>query len=122
MPNALAIANTEHKDLKSLPGGFVVIKRMTYGQKLERQGMIRIQFGMSRQRQSDVKGEMEMANKIATQFEFKNCIVDHNLTDENDNKLDLSNPVVIDNLDPRVGEEINTLISEINNFEEDSGN
>ena len=122
MPNALAIANTEHKDLKSLPGGFVDIKRMTYGQKLERQGMIRIQFGMSRQRQSDVKGEMEMANKIATQFEFKNCIVDHNLTDENDNKLDLSNPVVIDNLDPRVGEEINTLISEINNFEEDSGN
>lgn len=122
MPNALAVANVAHHTLKSLEGAYVDIKRMTYGQKLERQGMIKVNFEMSKGRKDDMKGQMEMANRIATYYEFKNCIVDHNLTDDQDNKLDLSNPFVIDSLDPRIGEEINGLINDMNNFEDDEGN
>ena len=122
MPNALAVANVVRHTLKSLEGAYVDIKRMTYGQKLERQGMIKVNFEMSKGRKDDMRGQMEMANRIATYYEFKNCIVDHNLTDDQDNKLDLSNPFVIDGLDPRIGEEINGLINDMNNFEDDKGN
>ena len=122
MPNALAVANVARHNLKSLEGAYVDIKRMTYGQKLERQGMIKVSFEMNKGRKDDMKGQMEMANRIATYYEFKHCIVDHNLTDDQDNKLDLSNQFVIDSLDPRVGEEINGFINDMNNFEDDKGN
>ena len=121
MPNALAIANVTRHNLKSLPEAWVEIKRMTFGQKLERQGMTKLNFELNKA-SKDLKGEMDMANKIAVAFEFKNCIVAHNLTDENDVTLNLAEISIISLLDPRVGEEINSLISDINNFEEDSGN
>lgn len=122
MPNALATTNVTEYDLKTLEGGKVNLKRMTYGQKLERQGMIKVQFGGGNRRNSDFKGELEMANRIATYYEFQHCIVSHNLTGENDVLLDLSAPGIIDQLDPRIGEEISNLISELNNFEDDQGN
>lgn len=125
MPNALASVGTVTRQLSTLEGGEVTLKRMTYGQKLERQGMVKIHFGGGgdrRSRNADFKGELEMANRMVTYFEFKHCIVDHNLTDGFDVKLNLADPNVIDLLDPRIGEEIESLISELNNFEDDEKN
>lgn len=122
MPNALATANAVRHDLKTLDGGFIVIKRLTYGQKLERQGMIKVQFSNQNSGKKDFKGELEMANRIATYYEFTHCIVEHNLTGANDVPLDLTNPAIIDQLDPRIGEEISSLISDLNNFEDDEKN
>jgi len=106
----------EHFDLNTLPGAFVELRRMPYGKYLTRQEMslkLKVQ-GTNRQ---NVEGEMAMANKLVTQFEFKECIVNHNLEDENGNPLDFRSPLTLEMLDPRVGDEIGTHINEMHQFD-----
>jgi hypothetical protein len=123
MPFAGIGNTTERHDLKSLEGAFVVLRRMTYGEKLGRQDLTKLSIEMGG-KSKDLKGEMAMANKRATQMDFANCVVDHNL--EKDDVGTKFNLTVFDDfakLDPRVGEEIDTLINKMNNFEDsDSGN
>jgi hypothetical protein len=45
---------------------------------------------------------------------FKNCIVDHNITDKNGAKLDFRSEMTLHMLNPAVGMEIERLIDEIN--------
>ena len=111
-------AETERKDLKSLPGAYVELRRMTYGQTLERRALMKLSIS-TRKGQKDLTGEMAMANRRIQEYEFKHCIVEHNLTDSEEKLLDLKNPVVLQKLHPRVGQEIEGYISDMNNFEDD---
>lgn len=117
MPKAVVnFSETEKFPLKTLPEGYVVLRRLSYGQKLERQSMA-TRLSMTGQGKT-AQMNMDMMQQEVTAFEFKHCITDHNLEDENGQKLDLKNKVNIFRLDPRVGEEIETYIDRLNNFEE----
>lgn len=119
MPRATVnIEETERHDLKTLPDAFVELKRMTYGQVVARRAMMKLSVESSG-KNKDFRGEMAMASKEITQFEFKNCIVDHNLEAEDGRKLNLATPVDFDSLDPRIGQEIEGLIGDMNNFEDE---
>lgn len=120
MPKATVnINDVEKYDLKSCEGGEVTLRRMTYGQKLTRQQNV-VKMSMQQERGRGAgKMNMDMLNHEATVFDFRACVVDHNLEDENGQKLNLTNPAHIDSLDPRVGEEIATFIDKMNNFEAD---
>lgn len=119
MPNATVnLEETENHDLKTCEGGYVVLKRMTYGQVVARRAMMKLSVESSG-KNKDFRGEMAMASKEITQFEFKNCIVDHNLEAADGRKLNLGSPVDFDSLDPRVGQEIEGLIGDMNNFEDE---
>lgn len=117
MPVATVSQNTEEFELKSLKGASVVLRRMSYGQKLHRQAMI------SNMKMTGTKKEFEaqlnLANEQVTRWEFRTCVVDHNLEDESGNKLNLQNAHDLERLDPRVGEEIASLIGKMNNFEDE---
>lgn len=118
MPKATASIDTIRHDLKSLPGAFVVLRRMTYGQTLARKDMVRLSLDMGKGK--DLTGVMAMANATVSLMEFKWCIVEHNLEKDDDgNLLNLSNKTDFDMLDPKVGQEIDKLINEMNNFEDD---
>ena len=118
MPRAVVTTETVRKELKTCPEGFVELKPMTYGQMVHRRSMLKLSFTSSKN-SKDFTGEMAAANKEITMLEFATCIVDHNLEDENGTKLNLASPVDFARLDPRVGQEIEKLISELNNFDED---
>lgn len=119
MPKAIAeVEDTSRRELKSLPGGFVVLRRMTYGQFVQRRAMMKLSVATTG-RNKDFRGEMAMASEEIARFEFSHCIVDHNLEDEHGQKLNFSSLVDFNRLDPRVGQEIEGFISEMNNFEED---
>jgi hypothetical protein len=60
------------------------------------------------------KIDLETMSRWTRQFEFSNCIVDHNLEDEHGVKLDFTNPMTLSVLDPKVGEEIEQYIEELN--------
>jgi len=119
MPFAGTSIEVSRHELKSLPGAWVDVRRMTYGQKLERQNMLKLGIEMN-SRSKDVKGELAMANKEATYLDFKNCVVDHNLfKDEAETqKINFASRMDVDLLNPRVGEEIDRILNELNNFEE----
>lgn len=121
MPKAVTtLDETQRFDLKSCPEGFVTLRRMTFGESVQRRAMLKLSVEASKG-SKDFKGEMAMANEEITRFEFTRCILDHNLEDENGAKLNLGTPVDFARLDPRVGQEIESLIGNMNNFsEEDS--
>ena len=126
----LATANleeTQRLDLKSLPGGYVEARRLTYGQKIQRRSMTSALTLKSQGKSKDFEGEMNMINLEATIFDFSKCIVAHNLEKEiNQNTdqvqtvpIDFNNKEDVKRLDPRVGEEIDEFLGKINNFDEE---
>lgn len=133
MPKAVvSLSGSQRFDLKSLPantetgeeGGFVTLRRMTYGQKLERMDMatqstIKAQQQKKKSRDIDAEMSIKMLNRVVTEYEFRTCIVDHNLQNEAGDLLNFHQAQSIDFLDPRVGDEISKYIGEMNNFEED---
>lgn len=120
MPRATANLVPEEKvELKTCTGGFVVLRRLTYGQKLERQSRAaKVSMEVKRSRRQNSRADLDLMQAAATLFDFSHCIVEHNLEDENGQLLNLTNADDISRLDPRVGEEIAVLIDDLNNFEE----
>ena len=122
MPRATVdIGATDKFPLKTLPEGYVVLRRMSFGQILERRMFTKLEVE-SGGKGKDLRGELAMANRRVTEFEFKHCIVEHNLEDDDGRPLNLSTVPDFNKLDPRVGQEIEALITDMNNFEEDEGN
>ena len=122
MPNAVGNNDTERHPLKSLEGGFVELRRMTYGEYVKRRQML---SGMRLEgKGKNAEAVMQLANEKVTQFEFAKCIVDHNLEDGNGRKLNLKSPKDFSRLDPRIGQEIGNRIDDMNQFqdEDEDGN
>lgn len=119
MPRATVSLDPEDKvELKTCPGAYVILRRLSYGQKLQRSQQA-AKMGMDLSKKKSAHVSMDMLNREAAYFDFKLCVMDHNLEDENGGKLDLSSPGDVDRLDPKIGEEISSLIDKMNNFEED---
>ena len=120
MPKATVNTESTRFDLQTLPGGWVELRRMSFGQKNARVDIaMKMAFEGSGGSSQDTKATMAASTEAATQFEFKSCIVDHNLyaDDAETVKLNLANSKDLQQLDPRIGEEIQTLITNMNNYE-----
>jgi hypothetical protein len=119
----------EHIELETCEGAYVVLKRMSYGQKQLRQQLaMKMSFELDRsgnrqqRRSKSTKADMELLSMASTLFDFRTCIVEHNLEDETGRTLNLSQEADVQRLDPRIGEELSMLIDELNNFEKDLNN
>lgn len=132
MPKATVSHETHKYDLRTCPGGFVELRQLSYYEMMHRRDIAskmfteqKVQTGRSRQRQAAVeetiRAQYEIMNVAIMEFEFKNCIVDHNLEDDNGAKLDFNNPLTFRMLDPKIGEEIGRLIDDLNQEAEDLG-
>lgn len=117
MPNATINPDEQDKfDLVSLPGAYVVLRRMSYDAHLTRRDMMTsIRLAAQKAgRDDDFAGELKMMNHKVAIFDFKECVVDHNLEDPEGNKLDLTKASTFKRLDPRIGQEIDELIQQMN--------
>jgi hypothetical protein len=65
----------------------------------------------------DLQGELALMDKRVTQLEFKECIVEHNLTHADGTPFDFTKAEELEKLDSKVGEEIGTYINELHEFE-----
>lgn len=113
------IEGIERVDLKTLPEGFVALKRLPYGLVIQRRSMMRMQVEAGKGRGKGFAGELALADKDFTLFDFKHCIIDHNLEDETGRKLNFQNEHDVNKLDPRVGQEIEEAISNLNDLDEE---
>ena len=116
-----ATANTEDTveyDLRSLEGGKIELRRMTYGQLLARQELaMQLEVESQQGRGREAKISIQAANAAVAAFEFRHCVVSHNLEDENGQILNLAIEANVLRLDPRIGDEIGTLINNLNQFD-----
>lgn len=119
MPVATVTNDTEVIELKSCPGGVVTLRRMSYGEKLMRQNLVSKMQIATNSKSKDVKGEIDMLNSKVNIFDFQHAVVDHNLTNGMEQKLDFKKQTDIESLTAQIGEEISNAIDKMNNFEED---
>lgn len=117
MPRATVSTEIIHRDLKSLPEGFVELKRLPFGGMLKRRDMAGRMYVQAQENGSaDAPEEyaMEVMQEASRIYEFHHCIVAHNLEDENGRKLDFTIKNDVLSLDPKVGTEIEGYIDELN--------
>jgi len=130
MPRAtIDTTATERFPLESLPAtsedeeGWIELRKLSYGQILTRRdmatGMAIEGIGDSKGRDDDIKATIDIIQKAVTEYEFKNCIVSHNLEDDKGNLLNFNNPKSVTDLDPLVGQEIGKLIDDLNQWDTD---
>jgi hypothetical protein len=124
MPRATISRDTVRHDLRTCEGGWIELRQLSYDEMLERRdgGSKIVMEQMGVKRNSDMnRMAVELANKWSNHFTFPRCIVDHNLEDENGNKLDFRKPqVVFKTLDPKIGAEIEQLIDALNQEADDA--
>jgi hypothetical protein len=120
MPDGTVSQETYTRELKTLPpDGFVELKMLPYHDMLVRRdkgsimAMEQIEQGKKRG-ESTPKLTIESLQTWERWYMFKNCIVDHNITDKNGAKLDFRSEMTLHMLNPAVGMEIERLIDEIN--------
>lgn len=123
MPVGTVNQEPVREELKSLPpDGFVTLRQLPYWDVLERrdQGSKAVmeqakkQPGQKRADDSDTKMVIETYQTWERAYTFKNCIVDHNITDPNGVLLDFTKPQTLRMLAPHVGVEIEKLIDKLN--------
>lgn len=116
MPRAVAdLTQTERLDLATLPGGFVELRKMLYGELLHRRDIastMKARKGSKGNR--DVSFEFDTDELNVQHYEFRTCIVEHNLEDENDKPLDFNRKEHVAKLDPKIAGEIEKKIMEMN--------
>lgn len=104
--------------------GFIYLRPLPYGLILERQDET-LKYQMKARRPQDRRRKDQLEDlpdinvntmsKKGSEMDFAYCIGDHNLTDKNGVKLDFTNPLVFQILDPRIAQEIQGYIDELNN-------
>jgi hypothetical protein len=112
MPRATAVASEpERFDLKSLDEGFVVLRKLTYGEMLHRRDLS-ARITPKGKRDEDVEVGINQMSIVL--YEFSRAIVEHNLEDDNGKLLDFRITRHVEMLDPRVAQEIEGLIIDMN--------
>jgi hypothetical protein len=122
MPRATISTETIRKELKTCPGGFVELRQLSWAEMMKRRDIASRMYADVKTSQTSVQDTirqyMEVVNVAIMEFEFKNCIVDHNLEDDEGNRLDFSNPMSLSILNPKIGSEIDRYIEELNQEDE----
>lgn len=128
MPVGVVDPNSyERVELKSAPpDGYVMVRPLPYGLKLERRdkatkmSMEAASGKGKKQSQDDTqKIELETLSSWSTAYDFSHCIGEHNITDANGNVLELGNPMVLKLLNPKIGSELEKILSELNDDEDE---
>lgn len=121
MPIAVVEENEEKCPLKTCPpDGYVIIKKMNYGQSLERQDMIaEIAMQMPENKRNNPKMEIKFLQRKTALWEFANLIIDHNLQAKDGRLLNFKNPEDVTLIRGPIGDEIQAYINKFNSFEDD---
>lgn len=119
MPLAVVDSNfAEYIELSSCPGGYVKLKKMTWGQIQERRQMVMKMTVNGNRRNNNTS--INLASEAATQFSFVNSIVEHNLEKAEGVKLNFADTSDFRMLDSRIGDEIERAIDKLNDLNSDS--
>lgn len=130
MPKATVDPSAERFDLKTCPGGFVSLRTLNFHEmevrkdiagRMYREAQVPTKKSKVKPDDEVMRAYFESMNVAVTEFEFRNCIVDHNLfVDEAETQLiDFTKPMYSWKLDPKIGQEISDIITRLTQIDED---
>lgn len=109
-------------DLKTVPGGYVKLKRLSYGDKMRRLEKTMKQSMVQKKGQKEQRVDVDLTITQAKISDFNKCVVEHNLTyirNGQEVPLNFQGSDILDLINGRVAEEIDGYIDELNSYEED---
>lgn len=130
MPKATVNPEAHRFELKTCPGGYVSLRTLSF-HEMELRKDIAGRMYQEESRSTVKKGKLsdeemmrayfEAMNVKVTEFEFRNCIIEHNLfvDDAETQLIDFTKPMLYWKLDPKIGEEISGYIAELTQVDED---
>ena len=116
MPIAV-VTNTTSDPMPLLtapPDGFVIVRRMNYGEELKRSGMAAKLLMNANKDTKDFQGEIDMQTEEVAYWDFANLIVEHNLQDATGRLLNFKNRADVNMLSGAVGKEVGQIIDDFN--------
>jgi hypothetical protein len=117
MPRATVSMAPVTYNLLTCPGGWVKLRRMSYGELLTSQDMA---YQVSVKESKD-GGDPDMGVNVTQakilEYQFKTCILDHNLTNESDQKLRFDSAEAVHMLDSLIGQEINAQLEKMHRWD-----
>lgn len=116
MPVAVSTNTTKKYDLTTLSGAYVVVRRMTYGERLLRSEMA-TRLSVSGAKSDDFKGELDIQTVDIALWDFANLVIEHNLTDVDERPLDFRKTGDVKKLMGNVGDEVGKFIDKWNDTE-----
>jgi hypothetical protein len=126
MPRATVSHDTVRHNLKTLPDGWVDLRTLTFHEMNTRQDIATRMYQeqttgkkQSKRDEETIRGYFEIMNVAVTEYEFRNCIVEHNLEDENGALIDFTRPMQAWRLDPKIGQEIDRIIDDMNMIDDE---
>jgi hypothetical protein len=127
MPKASVDPQTHEYQLATCPGAFVKLRTLSFHEMQQRQDVAARMYReesandvrRGKVKQDDdakVRAYFDVMNVAVTEFEFRNCVIDHNLfiDDAETQKIDFTKPMRTWMLDPKIGDEISELIDKLN--------
>jgi len=119
MPRAVSLPDETFRfDLKSVPEGFVVLRRLTYGEVLARQEMGTKMSTPVRDGSGPSELTFDLGVTDSFVYLFSKSIVDHNLEDDQGRKLNFTDRRDVVRLDNRCAQEIGDFIDTVNSNED----
>jgi hypothetical protein len=121
MPKATVDMAPQMLSLKSVEGGSITVRPLSYGQKKARADIATRMYSEVDEDQGKARDNrmyMDMLNRATTVYDFSHCILDHNLEDDQGRQLNFGNEATLDVLDPRIGTEIENILAKINGDDE----
>lgn len=122
MPFAGVEVDPIHFDLKTVPGGYVKIARLSYGDKMRRTEKTMKQSMTMEKGKKNQKIDVDLTMALAKTMDFNRCVVEHNLTylvNSQEVPIPFQSPNILDLINGKVAEEIDGYIDEVNAYEED---
>jgi hypothetical protein len=122
MPVAVVVENISDKiTLKTLPpDGYVVVRRMTYGETLARESKATkiLVEGSDKNSKTGPQAEVDIQTEALAYWDFANLVVEHNCQDIDGRVLNFKNIADVTKLSGVVGREIGQIIDAYNDVEE----
>lgn len=117
MPIAVVANTTKRYELTTLPEAYVVVRRMTYGEKLIRSGLATKFIVGGSTTEKNFSGQLDIQQEEVAYWDFDHLIVEHNLQDLDERLLNFKNKGDVKKLDGAVGDEVGRYIDEWNDVE-----
>lgn len=114
MPKATASKQGKRFNLKELPEGYVVLRKLDYGEMLSRRNLGMGVTAPFRRDSDEIDMKLDLSQEEVRVYEFSHMVIDHNLEDDDGRKLNMMDRNDISKLDPKVALEIEKYISELN--------
>jgi hypothetical protein len=114
MPKATASKQGQKFNLKELPEGYVVLRKLNYGEMLARRNLGMGVTAPFKRDSDSIDMKLDLSQEEVRVYEFSHMVIEHNLEDDGGRKLNLMDRNDISKLDPKIALEIEGYITELN--------